>query len=102
MPQSPTTGALADWSDLLPEILKPINPPTMEQFSDALQAVATSYEQGYINKAEADILLRHLCSAFIANEVMGLLSSLASDPFQKRQKNETSDPMGLFSALDRR
>lgn len=101
MRQLPTAGALADWSDLLPEILKPRNPPTIEQFSKAMQAVATSYEQGYINKTEADTLVRHLCSAFIANEVMGLLSSLASDPFPKRQKNETSDPMGLFSALDR-
>ena len=101
MRQLPTAAALADWSDLLPEILKPRKPPTMEQFSKAMQAVATSYEQGYINKTEADILVRHLCSAFIANEVMGLLSALTSDPFQKRRKNETSDPMGLFSALDR-
>ena len=101
MRQLPTAGALADWSDLLPEILKPQNPPTMDLFSDALQAVATSYEQGYINQTEADILLRHLCSAFIANEVMALLPALAADPFQKRQKNETSDPMGLFSSLDR-
>ena len=101
MRQSPTAGALADWSDLLPEILKPINPPTMEQFSAAMQAVATSYEQGYINESEADILVRHLCSAFISNEVMGLLPALTANPFQKRRKNEKNDRMGLFSALDR-
>ena len=102
MRQLPTAGALADWSDLLPEILKPRNPPTIEQFSKAMQAVATSYEQGYINKSEADTLVRHLCSAFIANEVMGLLPALTANPFQKRRKNEKNDRMGLFSALDRR
>ena len=102
MRQLPTAAALADWSDLLPEILKPRKPPTIEQFSAAMQAVATSYEQGYINKTEADLLVRHLCSAFIANEVMGLLPALTANPFHKRRKNEKNDRTGLFSALDRR
>ena len=92
----------ADWSQLLPELLKPRKPPTpptMEQFSAAVQAVASSYEQGYINEAEADLLLRHLCSAFIANEVVGLLQMLSGNPFEKHQKPETDTPIGLLSGL---
>lgn len=86
----------ADWSGLLPELLKPRKPPTMEQFSAAVRGVASSYEQGYINETEADILLRHLCSAFVANEVIGLLPALSANPFQERRRNETSAHRGLF------
>ena len=92
----------ADWSQLLPELLKPRKPPTpptMEQFSAALQAVADSYGQGYINEAEADLLLRHLCSAFIANELVGLLRMLSGNPFEKSRNSESHTPIGLLSSL---
>ena len=91
----------ADWSELLPELLKPRKPPTVEQFSSAVQAVASSFEQGYINEAEADILLRHLCSAFIASEVVGLLPTLSANPFERPRGNNASMSMGLFSGLNR-
>ena len=97
-----TANQPADWSQLLPELLKsrkPPTPPTMEQFSAALQAVADSYGQGYINEAEADLLLRHLCSAFIANELVGLLRMLSENPFEKPRKPESDTFIGLLSGL---
>jgi len=97
-----STGQGADWSELLPELLKPRKSPTVEQFSAAVQAVASSFEQGYINGTEADLLLRHLCSAFIANEVIGLLPSLTANPFERHRGNDTNMPMGLFSGLNSR
>ena len=99
---STSTSQSADWSELLPELLKPHAPPTVEQFTAAVRAVATSFEQGYINESEADILLRHLCSVFIASEVIGLLPALSANPFDKRRGNETSTSTGLFSGLNRR
>ena len=104
MRNSSKTGASgsqpADWSQLLPEMLKPRRkPPTMEQFSAAVQAVTSSYEQGYISEAEADLLLRHLCSAFIANELAGLLRMLSGNPFEKPRKSESDTPIGLFPGL---
>ena len=95
----------ADWSQLLPELLKPRKPPTpptMEQFSAALQAVASAYGQGHISDAEADLLLRHLCSAFIANELVGLLRTLSGNPFEKSRNSESNTPIGLLSALNKR
>ena len=97
-----SVGQHADWSELLPELLKPRKPPTVEQFATAVQAVASSLEQGYIDEADADTLLRHLCSAFIANEVIGLLPALSANPFERRRGNETNMYMGLFSGLNRR
>lgn len=94
-------GQRADWSGLLPELLKPQKPPTVEKFSTAVQAIASSFEQGYINEADADILLRHLCSAFIANEVIGLLPALSANPFERRQGSNTNMSMGFFSGLNR-
>ena len=94
-----SVGQSADWSELLPELLKPRKPPTVEQFSAAVQGVASSYGQGYINEAEADLLLRHLCSAFIANEVIGLLPALSANPFQERRAYDARASAGLFSAL---
>ena len=89
----------ADWSELLPELLKPRKPPTIEQFSAAIQAVATSHAQGYINEADADLLLRHICTAFIANQVTDLLSALSTNPYPKRRGHQASASRRLFSAL---
>ena len=89
----------ADWSELLPELLKPRKPPTMQQFSAAIQAVATSHAQGYITEAEADLLLRHICSAFIANQVTDLLSALSANPFPKSRGHQASAWPRLLSPL---
>lgn len=89
---SAPTGHGADWSELLPELLAPRKPPTVEQFSEAVQAVTRSFEQGYINKDEAELLLRHLCSAFVANEVADLLSKWSINPFGGLPANEPAGP----------
>ncbi len=93
-----SAGQHADWSELLPELLKPRKPPTVEQFSAAVQGVASSFEQGYISEAEADMLLRHLCSAFIANEMIGLLPALSANPFRERRSYQANASMGVFSS----
>ena len=95
---SAPTGQGADWSELLPELLAPRKPPTVEQFSEAVQAVTRSFEQGYINKDEAELLLRHLCSAFVANEVADLLSKWSITPFAGLPANE---PSGLLRGMAR-
>jgi hypothetical protein len=98
---SASPGQRADWTELLPELLKSRKPPTVEQFATAVQAVASSLEQGYIDEVDADMLLRHLCSTFIASEVLGLLPTLSANPFERPRGNNASMSMGLFSGLNR-
>lgn len=72
-----SNGQAADWSELLPELLKPRKAPTMASLDTALMSVSDALIKGYISENDANVLLKHLVAAFVTIEFNGIMGELS-------------------------
>ena len=73
------TRKFADWSELIPLLLQSRKHLSVEDFSEAVLAVAQAAERKDITAEESKLLLSHLASALLGYELNSIIGALAVD-----------------------
>lgn len=78
------TRKFADWSELIPLLLRSRQHLSVEDFSEAVLAVAQAAERKDITEEESKLLLSHLASALLGYELNSIIGGLAVGPDRRR------------------